>query len=186
MNSIPNNTETVSENTPKAKRGRPMGSARTLANRLVAAGLGPDAKSERSKINFALGLPLIGAIKKLQETDQRRVIGCTAGEIMSGAKDYQPGFYTTATEIGRYLNAGGNISTVFEIILDARDKEIPWKEIKAHFRKLRLGERKGNAFSLFAHLGRAYDEYIRNFPATTPQARLAGIRNLLDAVENPE
>lgn len=183
--------ETVSEITPKAKRGRPKSFARELAEDSAFKGLGPqNAHSMRAKVDSAIRLAFIGPLLKAADETNVRIMGCTWNDIKQGTHHFPPGFDTAATEIGRWLvsydESAEAQARALEIVGDARDEGISWTDIRAHFRKLRLGERQGNALSLFTHLARAYDEYISNFPATTDQARVAGIRNLLDAVENPE
>ena len=183
--------ETVSEIKPKAKRGRPKSFACLYYEGMERSGLGLlNAHSKRAKIDYAHRMATFSAIRKAGEEIQTRVFGFTWNDIKLGTHHFPPGFDTAATEIGRWLTSCDESeeasSAAVEIVTAARGKGISWADIRDHFRKLRLGERQGNALSLYAHLARAYDDYIRNFPATTDKARVAGIRNLLDAVENPE
>jgi hypothetical protein len=184
-------SETVSEIKPKAKRGRPKSFACLHAEGLERSGLGLlNAHSKRAKVDYAHRMAVLSAIRKAGEETQTRVFGFTLNDVMLGTHYFPPGYDTAATEIGRWIATHDALDeekhAAIEIVTAARDEGISWADIRAHFRNLRLGEKQGNALSLFAHLARAYDEYIRNFPATTQDARIGGINNLLDAVENPE
>ena len=181
--------KTVSENPPK--RGRPKSFACEYAESLERSGLGPQtAHSKRAKIDYAHRLAFIGAYHKADPETQARIMGCTFQEIRSGTCHFPPGFDTAATEIGRWLalyeESDDAKEQALKLTADARTRGIGWREIKNHFRMLRLGERQGNAISLFIHLARAFDDYCRKFPATTQAAKVGGVRNLLDAIQLPE
>lgn len=179
--------ETVSENTPKPKRGRPKSFQRICAD--DPGSMAPDGCT-RTKINWQLTVTFLGIIDKSTPEEQIRLMGYTCEELRfkHGGKLF-PGAYKTGMEVARYLTAIGdtteNRAAVLGVMLMARDEKIPWRDIAAHFRKLRLGSKEGDSLALFTHLARAYDDYIRNFPATKHQCRIGGIRNLLEAVELP-
>ena len=135
--------ETVSEN--KTKRGRPKSNMRERAEHFARKGLGPtEVDSTRSKINHAFRIPVLGMFSNAPENEQIRVMGFTFLDIRDGTKNMPRGFVTAATELGRYMETVGdteeNKAALWDILLDARDNCLSWTDIKAHFRKLRLGE----------------------------------------------
>jgi hypothetical protein len=180
--------ETDSENTPKPKRGRPKSSARIYADFHDAAGrINPDIQTTRGKVNSALGSRFVGAWLKADEELQIRIMGFAGDALKSGTSPLPRGFTTAAIEITRWVETHDRetaTQAALEIVAEARDKGLSWRDVKAHFRKLRLGEREGNAHSLTLHLSRAFDEYMSRFPATTRQAQAAAVRNLLEAIED--
>lgn len=182
--------ETVSENTPKPKRGRPKSFQRTFADELDSKGFSsPSIRTTRGKMNASFAGAFIGAWIRAAPDIQSRIMNCSSDAIKAGTHRFPRGFDTAATEIGRWIEAQHDEDEAKEaallIVADARDEDIPWRQIRAHFRTMRLGEREGSAVSLFQHLARAFDDYRRMFPATPHTAQVAGIRNLLDAVELP-
>jgi len=176
--------ETDSQNKPKAKRGRPKSWQRELNDSL--GNLKPDGCT-RTQVNHAHGMILVSMFSHATEQDQRDLCGHTESEIMAGTAK-QLRWHSAANEIGRYVEAIGDTdevrAAVLSVILDARRNGMNWGAIAAHFRKQRLGQRKGNAISMMTHLCRAFDEYMAKFPATTHEMQVAAIRNLMDTVES--
>lgn len=176
-------SETVSEK-PKAKRGRPKS-----FHRICADSSQHTNGCQRTKVNFQLLVSLFAVTKQATPEEHLAIFGCSRPEMHTKwGGNLPPGTYKAGIEIGRYIDAIGdtdeNKAMIFQTILKARQNEIPWRDITAHFRQLRLGYRQGNAISLFAHLAAAYDDYIRRFPATTHNARIGGVNNLLEAIED--
>lgn len=131
-------------------------------------------------------MEFIGAWARADSEKQMRIMNCTFDDVRAGNHSFPRGFNTAATEIGRWIvthadTAEAEASSLV-IVADARTRGIPWREIRAHFRALRIGPRQGNALSLFRHLATAFDDYCRMFPETTQLARMAGIQNLMDAI----
>jgi len=176
--------ENISENTEGRKRGRPKTWHREFNDSL--GNLKPHG-CMRTQINQAYGLALQRMFSQSSEQEQRDLCGCTEAEILAGkAKPLR--WHTAGNELGRYLELIGdneeNRAAVFATTLDARRRGLRWGDIGKHFRKARLGSRSGNAMSLTQHLARAFDDYCSRFPATTKDARLQAIYNLLDVVED--
>jgi hypothetical protein len=114
---------------------------------------------------------------------QRAVWGCTSADIMAGTGNLPKGWRTAAASIGRYLAATDDDPThVAGIVVEARRDGISFGDIADHFRRLRLGDREGNAVSLTQALARALDEYRRRFPKTTDQQARAALQNVADAL----
>jgi hypothetical protein len=178
--------ETVSENTPKSKRGRPKSDLRLHSEMLASQGIPCDGDSTRSKVNFSLFSKSIALISRAPSEMQMSILGFNTDEIMAGTKKFPPGFQTAATEIGRFMQTSTGHDAVLERIAELINQGNKWSAIRSHFRALRLGARQGNALSLFRHLARAYDEYIQRFPDTTQEAAIGGIKNLLTELEDRE
>lgn len=180
--------ETVSENAPKPKRGRPKSFQRIWAESSDKMGYMPDGiQSTRGKINHMFFVSFIGGLKTATPDIQFRVIGCHWQDVRNGTHNLPNGFPTTATEIGRWLanqpDEAEAAQAALLTVANARDENIPWRDIRAHFRTMRLGEREGNAVALTKHLAHAFDDYLRMFPGTAHSAQVAGIRDLLEIVE---
>lgn len=182
--------ETDSKNTPKPKRGRPKSFTRYYAEALDKTQRMPEScGSNRSKIDTTFRQMFFNAYHDASVEIQIRVMEFSTADILAGSGKLPRGYPTAATEIGRWIEGApesekAEAATVaLQIVADARDKGISWRDIRTHFRKMRLGEREGNALSLFRHLARAYDEYIAKFPDTAQQARVGGVANLLNAIE---
>jgi hypothetical protein len=179
--------ETNSENTPKPKRGRPKSFARICAD---SSGSINANGTLRTKLNFQYAVTFLGLIIKAPEETQREIMGCTCADLHAGKYDgkYPPGLMTLGYEAGRFLESinatDEDKSNALKLVLNARRAGVSMHDIKAHFRKLRLGEREGSAYSLTLHLSRAFDEYMSRFPATTRQAQAAAVRNLLEVIED--
>jgi len=188
MTTAPNIMETVSENTPKPKRGRPKGIQRTTLDSLPGA-YAPDG-CNRTQLNKAFAFEFAAIVEAADAEDQRKVIGCTTSDIIAGAGRFPRGYQTCATEIGRYLQATGNTATnrqsVLDVVIDGLDRGFGWKNIRAHFRQQRLGDKGGNALSLLNALALALDNYVRNFPGTTKQQKIGAITSLLEIIEEGE
>jgi hypothetical protein len=179
--------ETVSENTPKPKRGRPKSYIRRYADELNKMGLSPDGKSSRCKVDAAYTQSFFNLWHGSDAETQKGIMGHTTVEMANGTGCLPRGWATATAEIGRWIESRGGTdeakaSSIY-ITLNARKDGIAWRDIRAHFRKLRLGERKGNALSLTYHFCRALDEYMAKFPATTRQAQAGAARNLLESIE---
>jgi hypothetical protein len=180
-------------NTPKPKRGRPKSKARSYAEALEkVVGLPPSCESDRSKTDVAFRQMFFNAYHDASAEIQIRLMGFLPADILAGSAKLPRGYPTAATEIGRWIEGAPEAeraeaeTVALQIVANARDTGASWRDIRTHFRKMRLGEREGNALSLFRHLARAYDEYVAKFPNTTQQTRIGGIMNLLEAVESPD
>lgn len=182
MNASPQQiTETVSENTPKRKRGRPI-TARGIHAKEKS--IYADSETTRSHLNFSFRCSFHGIISKLSDERANEVFGFTKDDIMARRHlEKRKGMETASVQIVRWIETHGTKEDALDIIADARGKGYTWTIIGKHFRNLRLGEREGNAMSFTSHLCRAFDDYIARFPATTTQAQVSAIRNLLDLVE---
>lgn len=181
--------ETFSENTPKPKRGRPKTHQGVWLDGLIKNNLGPlEIHTRRGKMDYIYRLETLRAIQKMKPETQEIILGFPLDNVKNGTKPFPPGYDTAATEIGRFIESRNDnaeaVDAAMEILIDARTRGIPWRDIRAHFRKLRLGEKQGNALSLTMQLARALDDYTRKFPATTKAVRVAAIRNLLAIVED--
>jgi hypothetical protein len=174
--------ENISENTQKPKRGRPKSIHRLVADSGLQHGCA------RTKFNFSLCATFMGILSGGTTEQQVKAIGCTYAELSwKYGGNLFPGAITTGAEVTRYLDAVGdtaeNRSAILECIVELRDMKMSWSAVRDYFRSLRIGRKQGDALSLFTHLARAFDEYCARFPATSHKMKIAGIRNLLDAVE---
>ena len=175
-------TEKLAE---KRKRGRPKGYQRQFMEALPP-GLCPEGGT-RTKIDWAFMLAVQGPLQEADPDTQRAILGCTADEIKAGTHTWPHGFKTAAVEAGRYLEATGtDAAAVLRVIADARKAGTPWADIAAHYRRLRLGDREGNAWTLTKALARTLDEYRRRFPKTTPQQARAAVEDLLGLLDKTE
>jgi len=166
----------------KRKRGRPKGYERQFMDALPSY-LRPEGGT-RTKTDWAFMMPVQGPLQKADTDTQRAILGCTADELKAGTHSWPRGFKTAAVEAGRYLKAtGADAGTVLRVIADARKAGTPWADIAAHYRRLRLGDRKGNAWTLTKALARTLDEYRRRFPKTPPEQTRAAVENLLDLLD---
>lgn len=173
MTTPPTISEKVSE-TPKRKRGRPRSFVCSAAYK----------GCYRTKVDWTFHLAAVGLIRGAGTEAQRAVWGCTRDEIMAGTGTLPKGWKTAAISIGRYLAAtDDDPARVAGIVAKARRDGISFGDIAAHFRRLRLGEREGNATSLTLALERALDEYRRSFPKTTDRQALEALQNVADAVQ---
>lgn len=182
--------ETVSENTPKPKRGRPWSEARHYADHLDKMGCSnADTKTQRSRIDAAHRQVFFNAYNAASAEVQIRIMGFLPAALLAGTARLPRGYPTAATEIGRWINEAPKYeeaeatTAALEIVADARDNGVSWSKIRAHFRTIRLGERRGNANSLQKHLSHALKGYVRRYPATFHSAQVLGIQHLLENVE---
>jgi len=169
-------TEKLSE---KRKRGRPKGWQRQLMESMPAS-LQRDGGT-RTKINMAFTMAVQWPWQDADPDTQRAIMGCTEAEIKAGTGHFPRGWHGAAVEAGRYMETtGADAAAVLGTLADARARDVPWADIAAHFRRLRLGDREGNAWTLTKSLARTLDEYRKRFPKTPPQQIRAAVESLLD------
>lgn len=173
--------EKLSEN-KKGKHGRPRSERRMVLETSALAAVAPEG-CLRTKVDWTYGLAFMCAVSDAGEAAALSVYGSTDEERMAGKKPFPKGWQTAFPEIGRYIKAGGDAAKVVEIVADARKRGFKFSDIGAHFRRLRLGDREGNALALTVALSRTLDRYARRFPKTTPEQKRAAVENLLDALD---
>jgi len=173
-------TATISENfseTPKRKRGRPRGHQRNFMEELPPM-LRADGCT-RTLIDTAFAAVTMQVVQNTDADTQRAVWGCTGDDIRDGTRNLPKGWKTAAVSIGKYLEAtDDDPARVAGIVAEARRDGISFGDIAAHFRRLRLGDREGNAHSLTMALARALDEYRKRFPKTTDQQERDALQQL--------
>jgi len=178
--------EAISEDSSKnkRKRGRPKSFASDFADNLGAFLEGD--KGSRTRMNAAYRQIWISVALHQEPEITLEIFRATKEELQTGAKKMPSGWETEGEAIGRALIAGAvEEEEAVEIVLNARRNNVAAGRIAAHFRKIRLGEKKGNSISLLTALARTLDKYLAQFPATTEQQRIAAIENLLDFAKNP-
>ena len=175
-------SENLSEN-GKRKRGRPRSHHRTEAEKLPAS-LRPEG-CLRTTIDAVFSGVALQIILAAGEETQRTVWGCIGDDIMAGRGKFPKGWKAAAVAIGRYAETDDALAAdmVARIVADARRDGISFGQIATHFRRLRIGEREGNAHSLAAALARTVDEYRRRFPKTTEQQVRAALQTVAEAGE---
>jgi hypothetical protein len=173
-------TETVSENAPKSKRGRPKSSMGEYAQRVAVY---CDADSDRSKMNFAFLSRMIGMATKLPDEQCREVIGSTGSEIRSGEKKLGGGFATAAIQIVRWIDSHGTEAEALDIIADARRKSCSWRIIGNHFRNLRLGKKQANPLEYFA---KCFDKFAAQNPDVSRSQMNEALEALLALTHEPQ
>jgi hypothetical protein len=172
--------ETVSENTPKRKRGRPIGLRGICAK---ASSSYTEAATSRSHLNFWLSVELTRIIKKLSDERANEVFGFTYDDMRDARHpEKRKGMMTASVQIIRWIETHGTEEGALDIIADARGNEFSWAIIGNHFRTLRLGKREGNAQSLTQAMTVAFDKFMARYPATNLKVQVAAIENLLDVV----
>ncbi len=163
----------------KRKRGRPRSVVSDQADNM-GRNLKPEGGS-RTRINAVYRQAWLQVAWRQEPQTFNKIFGATREELKNGVKNMPAGWETEGESIGRAIVAGAiDGKDALEIVLKAREDRIPAGQIVAHFRKIRLGEKSGNAFSLTMALARALDRYQSQFPATTEKQRLAAIQNLFD------
>ena len=176
-------TATISENfseIPKRKRGRPRGENSHMVEFYKTMNCLPEGGT-RTKSEWAFSMKFYNAIHNADADTQRAVWGCTKQQIMAGTGELPNGWKTAAASVGRYLEATDDEPAhVAGIVAKARRDGISFGDIAAHFRRLRLGDREGNAVSLTQALARALDEYRKRFPKTTDEQARAALHNVAD------
>ena len=176
-------TATISENfseTPKRKRGRPRGENSHKVEFYKKMNCLPEGGT-RTKSEWAFSMKFFNAIHNADADTQRAVWGCTYAQISAGTHRPPKGWQTAAGSVGRYLAAtDDDPAHVAGIVVKARRDGISFGDIAAHFRRLRLGDREGNAVSLTQALARALDEYRKRFPKTTDEQARAALHNVAD------
>ena len=181
--------ETDSQNKPKAKRGRPKSGVRLHAEELDKMGLTSDAESSRAKIDQAYAQAFFSAWAASDQDTQRQIMGYTADDSMKGKATHQRGYATAAAEIGRWIVGEGvayeTMDDALHIVLTMRQDGRAWRDIRLHFRRLRLGTKEGNAQSLRTHITRAIDDYCRKFPATSEATKIQAVLELLASMGTP-
>jgi len=177
--------EAIMENFSKKKtRGRPRSQQREwfesrLKNLFVEGCL-------RTRMSEVMGMTAFSAVSEASEDDQRLIWGWTKKELEAGRPCPMPkGWKTASVEIGRYIQTmGASCAGVVSLMVGARKRNLPWSDIGAHFRKLRLGEREGNSSSMLMVLSRAVDDYRKRFPKTSSEQVLKAIVNLKGIIEH--
>jgi hypothetical protein len=173
-------TEKLSE---KRKRGRPKGQQRQFIESLP---MQPEGGT-RTKINFVFTLNIQGPWQEADPDTQRAIMGCTEADMRAGVGKYPRGWKTVAVEVGRFMEAtGADAADVLQMLADARKRGVPWADIADHYRRLRLGDREGNAWALTKALARTLDEYRRRFTKTTPEQTRAAVESLLALLDENE
>ena len=168
-----NNMENFSE---KKKRGRPQSWRREFADRL-AKNSPWDHMSTRHKINMSY----VAEIQWAMDDDAERAIwGGTLVEVGCWPK----GFPTAATEAGKWAEAIGgedkHIGAAVDVMSQARKDGVSFGDIAEHFKRLRLGEKSGDATDLTMILTKAIDEYRKTFPNITQQQMINAAEDLRD------
>jgi hypothetical protein len=172
----------------KRKRGRPRSWVRSFADEMRRSNLIPDGcRSERSLMNVAYRTAALGPAMRLLSAEDRAVLlGASDDELRRGTKSFSRGWDSGAVEIGRFLSSlGADDETergYLLVAVNARRKGIPWRDIRSHFRVLRLGERTGNSMSLLQELARTIDGYRSRFPATTDTMVAGAVESLLEVL----
>lgn len=169
----------------KKKRGRPRSVAGEVAAQLPAALLPEGCR--RSKVNYAYRLrALRPVVHRMPDGDRADLLGCTVGDIRKGAARFPRGWDTTAEEIGRFLHAidadDDTEDKYLRVALKARRDGLSWRDIRSHFRRLRLGDRHGNSMSLTRELAVTIDGYRSRFPDTADEVIQAAVESLLSIV----
>lgn len=172
--------ENLSENQPKRERGRPRGANSHYADTLRGA-LGA-GHSDRYYVNMAFHGAAMRAVTDAGPKAQEAIWGWTPDEILRETGNFPKGWLTTAFEVGRWIKAGGDPAYAVEVLASMRQRGIAWSDIRACFRRLRLGEREGNAMSLLLALSRTIDEYRKTFPKTTDRQVIVALTDAIDAV----
>ena len=158
----------VSETVSKKKRGRPL--SRQSSELAGIPGCFLPEGCRRTRINSMFSQEVLCMFNHATKKIQRIVWGCTSDEIMSGSKDFGPGWRTYTPEIGRYIaECDDEAGDVRNCIIDARKRGLSWSDIAAHFRKLRLGEKSGNKSALTADLCRTINQFRKQFPKTSDE-----------------
>jgi hypothetical protein len=175
--------KTISENlSGKPKRGRPRSEHRHEREVFDSMGLTADG-CERTKMDWSYLMVCLGAITKSDPDTQRLILGCTTSDLRSG-KPFPRGFRSAAVSAGRFISAvGADGGDVVRVLAEARRKGVLWRDIAVHYRKLRLGEREGNVWTLTKAFGRTVDEYRKRFPKTTDQQVRDALKALLGMLE---
>jgi hypothetical protein len=182
------NEPTISESVSgKRKRGRPRTWIRESADQYGRMFGGSNC--ERTNTNEAYRLRAVRIAFDLPDEEQRVLFGFTKAEAWNGKAGtgrFPPGWKTAAEEIGRFLvSLAGNKSAETEwlrVAIEARRNGIPWRDIRSHFRAIRLGKRQGNAISLTTELARTIDGYRSRFQATTDQQMIGAVESLLEVL----
>lgn len=175
---------TIMENfSEKKKRGRPQGQARQWRDALPD-GIRPDG-GIRTQTDWCYMLAVMKALGAVDAVTQRAVVGCTPAELEAGSHTLPKGFKTAAVEAGRYI-AAGNVDavSVVQVIANARRDGFSWPSIAAHFRRERLGDRRGTADGLMSALCRALNDYRRRFPAMPNDEILQAATRFINLVQS--
>jgi hypothetical protein len=181
------NEPTISEpGSEKRKRGRPRSIMREVAEdfdrKLGISGC------ERTKVNEAYRVHSLRIACTLSDDEQRILLGTTEKELWQGKGSgrFSVGWPSAAVEIGRFLLSLGEDESAeaewLRVAVNARRNGIPWRDIRSHFRALRLGKRQGNAMALTTELARTIDGYRSRFPATTDQQMIGAVESLLEVL----
>lgn len=163
--------ETVSETT-KRKVGRPKSKFWETAKMLGSHGAEGCA---RTKLDYVRMIFILGAVQKdRSDEDQHLALGITKADFRSGKGTFAPGFRTMAVEACRWCEASGaNRRQAANIIIDARRRGLSFPDLYAHFRRLRLGDRKGSKEGFLLAIERTVNDHLRRFSGTD-RATLTG------------
>ncbi len=140
---------------------------------------------DRTKVNFAyawLGLdPLIK-----DEDRYPKIFGFTVQEVMSGEKCFPRGSHAAFEQIGRLIvEIGADADEkrqIMDVVQEAVENGCTWAEIKAHYRRLRLGNREGDVDGMKRAGLSAVAEYRKKFPKTSCETVAQALRDILDRV----
>jgi hypothetical protein len=129
------------------------------------------------------------ALQLLTADEQTALFSATADQLRQRGA-FPRGWSSVALELGRLLDsiqADDDTARNYVLVaVNARRNGVPWRDIRSHFRTIRLGQRQGNTLSLTRELAQAIDSYRSRFPSTTDQMVIAAARNLLDAVSESD
>jgi len=139
----------------KKKRGRPRSERRKTAEELVRMAM-PGA-STRTIIDQVYVDCIHAAIRHAGL--EKDILGNHAG--------WPKGFKTAAIQVGKWVDAGGDEQSAFDVMAQARKDGISFGQIATHYKRLRLGEKQGTTAGVYLKLASAIDDYRKTFPKTT-------------------
>lgn len=164
------------------KRGRPKGESRLYADKVDKA-----LRTEgctRTKVNAGYALIFFSALSSIDAGARfQDVMGCTQKDTQNGKAGYPTGYRTAAQAAGRYIADTDDQAGAVQVFANARVNGFSYADIAAHFRKLRIGEKDGNALSLYMALNRTIERYRRTFPKTTEQQIRGALNSLVQELE---
>lgn len=163
------------------QRGRPKGAA---ARRLDSGGmLSPIEGCRRTQLNTVVGYEALRIVLDADAETQRAILGQTGDDIDRGKARLPKGWWTAATEIGRFVLASPDEEDfALDCLLDARRRSVSWSAIRDHFRQMRIGKRTGSEAALLKSLARAIDEFRQRYPGTADAVVTGAVARLVDLV----
>uniref|UniRef100_A0A7V4LDB5 Uncharacterized protein n=1 Tax=Desulfobacca acetoxidans TaxID=60893 RepID=A0A7V4LDB5_9BACT len=166
------------------KRGRPKGIGRRYMEFMD-----PKVRirgCERTKVNFAYAMLGLDLFLK-DETIYRKVFGSTIQDAMAGEKRLPKGSLAALEQVGRLITemeaTDDEKNQIVDVVQDAVSRGCTWADIRAHFRRLRLGDHEGEAKGVERAVLRAVAEFRKSFPKTPPAIIVQGLRDALRQVE---